>query len=71
MNDMTRMLKRMDQADKEPNPMKAMRLLMGWTCSKCLKDFDPGNSGPMLGVRLTLGLLVLCSECESAPGQPT
>ena len=69
MNDMTRMLKRMDQADKEPNPMKAMRLLMGWTCGKCLKDFDPGNAGPMLGVRLTLGLPIVGPCCKDKGGQ--
>lgn len=31
------------------------------------QDFDPGNAGPMLGVRLTLGLPILCPEC-AAPG---
>ena len=73
MNDLARMLKRMEQADAEPNPVKAMRILLGWTCGTCLKEFDPGPDGPMLGVRLTLGLpilCILCSDCGAAPGQP-
>ena len=69
MNDLTRMLKRMERADAESNPMRAMRILMGWTCGKCLKEFDPGPDGPMLGVRLTLGLPILCPDCGAAPGQ--
>ena len=64
MNDLARMLKRMERADQEPNPMKSMRILMGWTCSKCLKDFDPGPDGPLMGVRLTMGLPILCPECK-------
>ena len=67
MNDLTRMLKRMEQADAEPNPVKAMRILLGWTCGICLKEFDPGQDGPLLGVRLSLGLPILCPDC--APGQ--
>lgn len=65
MNDLTRMLKRMERADQEPNPVKSLRILMGWTCSKCLKDFDPGNDGPLLGARLTMGLPILCPECRA------
>lgn len=65
MNDLVRMLKRMEQADQEPNPVKAMRILMGWTCSKCLKEFAPGNDGPLLGVRLTMGLPILCPACAA------
>ena len=69
MNDLTRMLKRMERADAEPNPVKAMRILMGWTCGQCLKEFSPSQDGPMLGVRLTLGLSILCQDCSVAPGQ--
>ena len=69
MNDLTRMLKRMEQADAEPNPVKAMRILMGWTCGKCLKEFNPGQDGPLLSVRLSLGLPVLCPDCGAARGQ--
>lgn len=68
MNDLARMLKRMEQADAETNPVKALRILMGWTCGACGKDFDPGQDGPLLGVRLTLGLPIRCPDC--APGQP-
>lgn len=69
MNDLSRMIDRMKRADKETDPLKSMRVLMGWTCSKCLKDFDPGQDGPLLGIRLTVGLPILCPDC-SAPGQP-
>ena len=69
MNDLTRMLKRMERADAEKNPVKAMRILMGWTCGKCGKEFDPGSDGPLLGIRLTMGLPILCPVC-AAPGQP-
>lgn len=69
MNDLSRMIDRMQRADREPNPMRSMKILMGWTCGKCGKDFDPGNDGPLLGVRLTVGLPIRCPEC-AAPGQP-
>jgi len=67
VNDLSRMIDRMKRADAEANPVKALKILMGWTCGTCGKDFDPGNAGPMLGVRLTLGLPILCPEC-AAPG---
>lgn len=64
MNDLARMIDRMKRADAEPNPMKSLKILMGFQCGKCGKEFDPGTDGPMLGVCLTLGLPILGPCCK-------
>jgi len=67
VNDLTRMIERMKQADQaaaQGRAIESLRILMGWTCSGCGKDFEQGNDGPLLAVRLTVGLPILCPACR-------
>jgi len=63
MNDLARMIDQMKRAEAEANPVKALKILMGWPCSTCGKEFEPTSSQPEIAVRFTLGLKIQCPEC--------
>jgi len=64
MNDLARMIDKLNRAEAEPNPVRALKILMGWSCSTCGKDFEPTASQPEIAVRFTLGLKIQCPPCS-------
>ncbi len=72
MNDLARLIDRMNAADRASaagNPVKALRILMGWTCSQCLQEFTPKpEEEPMLAVKLTMSIPIIGPCCADLPG---
>lgn len=73
-NALTDMLERMEQADiraKAGDPAGSLKILMGWTCGQCRLEFTPRpEDEPLLAVRLTTGLPILCGTCAPKEGRP-
>lgn len=49
MNDLCRMTDRMNRAEAEANPVKSLKILMGWTCGTCGKTSTRAMPGRCSG----------------------